>query len=138
MPDLFVDTAGWGSLADRKQPFHSLATGFYRAARRQGRKIVTTNYVLVELVALLSSPIRMPRLAAITVVEDVRASPYVEVIHVDPTLDMEAWQFLRNRPDKEWSLVDCVSFVVMSKRGILEALTTDHHFEQAGFVRLLK
>jgi predicted nucleic acid-binding protein len=138
MPDLFVDTAGWGNLADRKQHFHPLANRRYRAARQQGRKIVTTNYVLAELVALLSSPIRMPRPAAITVVEDVRASTYVEVIHVDPTLDVEAWQFLRSRPDKEWSLVDCVSFVVMSKRGILEALTTDHHFEQAGFVRLLK
>lgn len=44
----------------------------------------------------------------------------------------------RNRTDKNWSLVDCASFVVMRKHGILEALTADHHFEQAGFVRLLK
>ena len=43
-----------------------------------------------------------------------------------------------SRPDKEWSLVDCASFVVMQQRGLTEVLTTDHHFEQAGFVRLLK
>ena len=39
-----------------------------------------------------------------------------------------------SRPDKEWSLTDCISFVVMKKEGIVEALTEDRHFEQAGFV----
>jgi predicted nucleic acid-binding protein len=42
-----------------------------------------------------------------------------------------------NRPDKAWSLTDCISFVVMQEHGISEALTGDHHFEQAGFVALL-
>ncbi len=45
---------------------------------------------------------------------------------------------LAERPDKEWSLVDCASFVLMRQREINEALTSDHHFEQAGFSRLLK
>ena len=48
------------------------------------------------------------------------------------------WQLLKNRQDKEWSLVDCVSFVLMQQRGMTETLTTDRHFDQAGFVRLLK
>jgi predicted nucleic acid-binding protein len=60
------------------------------------------------------------------------------LLHVDPTLDAQAWQLFAERTDKEWSLVDCASFVVMRQRGILEAFTTDHHFEQAGFVCLLK
>ena len=42
------------------------------------------------------------------------------------------------RPDKDWSLTDCISFVVMQERNIQDALTADHHFEQAGFVALLK
>jgi hypothetical protein len=44
----------------------------------------------------------------------------------------------RSRADKEWSMTDCISFVVMKERGIKEALTADHHFEQAGFKALLK
>jgi uncharacterized protein len=62
----------------------------------------------------------------------------VEIVHIDPALDAEAWDLLKARADKEWSLVDCASFVIMQHRGITQALTTDHHFEQAGFVRLLK
>lgn len=47
-------------------------------------------------------------------------------------------ELYHSRLDKQWSLTDCISFVVMSEEGIAEALTGDHHFEQAGFVALLK
>ena len=50
----------------------------------------------------------------------------------------QAVALFRSRPDKEWGLTDCVSFVVMKERGLTEALTADHHFEQAGFSILLK
>ena len=118
--------------------YRARAAAIYRTARRRRRKVVTTNYVLVELVALLTSPLRISRPAVVTIIEDVKGSPFVEVIHVDPTLGAEAWNLLRSRQDKEWSLVDCASFVLMTRRGIQEALTTDHHFDQAGFVQLLK
>jgi predicted nucleic acid-binding protein len=110
----------------------------YRMARQQKRKVVTTNYIIAELVALLTSPLRVPRPATISFIEGLKTSPYVQVVHVDSLLDEQAWELLKTRPDKAWSLVDCASFVVMKQRGIVEALTTDHHFEQAGFVRLLK
>jgi predicted nucleic acid-binding protein len=138
MADLFADTSGWGSIADVKQPFHALATRIYRDARSGNRRVVTTNYVLAELVVLMTSPFGMPRAKSVVFIDRLKASPYVEVVHVDPALDGEAWQLLKDRPDKKWSLVDCASFVVMQRRGITEALTTDHHFEQAGFARLLK
>ena len=94
--------------------------------------------MLTELVALLTSPLRVPRSQLIGFVNSVKASPYVEVIYVDAALDQQAWQLLTNRQDKAWSLVDCVSFVLMEQRSIYQALTTDHHFEQAGFIRRLK
>lgn len=138
MSDLFADTSGWGHLVDPAQHFHRAAAAAYRAAREQGRMVVTTNYVLTELVALLTRPLRVPRSEIVAFVEGLKASPYVEVVHIDPVLDEAAWQLFRNRSDKEWSLVDCSSFAVMEQRGMNEALTADHHFEQAGFVRVLK
>jgi len=63
---------------------------------------------------------------------------YIEIVHISPLLDDQAWELLKSRPDKDWSLVDCASFVVMQQRGSPEALSTDHHFEQAGFARLLR
>lgn len=138
MSELFADTSGWGNLIDATQPYHSLAASLYRTARQQGRQVVTTNYILAELVTLMTSPLHIPRPKIIAFIESLKASPYVKVVHVDVNLDEQAWHLFKSRQDKEWSLTDCASFVVMRQRGISEALTTDHHFEQAGFIRLLK
>jgi len=75
---------------------------------------------------------------SIKFIESIKSSALVDIIHIDEDLDAKSWELLKNRPDKNWSLVDCSSFIVMQKNKIVEALTTDHHFEQAGFVRLLK
>ncbi len=80
----------------------------------------------------------MPHSTRFRYVDTIRSTPYLEIIYVDTNLDAAAWAFLKARADKDWSLVDAVSFLVMEQRGITEALTTDHHFEQAGFTRLLK
>lgn len=138
MSDLFADTAGWGHLVDPTQAHHSLAATIYRRARQQGRKVVTTNYVIAELVALLTGPLHFPRPAVIAFVEGLKSSSVVEIVHVDAELDKAAWELLKSCQDKAWSLVDCASFMVMQQYSIFEAFTSDHHFEQAGFVRLLK
>jgi uncharacterized protein len=138
MPELFADTSGWGNLVDPTQPFHALAASLYRTSRLRSQKVITTNYVLSEVVALFTNPLRIPRPAMVTFVDGLKASPFVEVVHIDQIMDQDAWKLLRSRLDKEWSLVDCASFVVMQKRRITDALTSDHHYEQAGFIRLLK
>jgi predicted nucleic acid-binding protein len=74
----------------------------------------------------------------IAFIQGLKDSPYVEVIYISKETDKSEWELLTQRQDKEWSLVDCSSFVVMQQRKITEALTGDRHFEQAGFVRLLK
>ena len=99
---------------------------------------VTTNYILSELVALMTSPLRIPRPHQIVILDSISAAPWVEVVHIDAGLDKAGGDLMRRHPDKDWSLVDCSSFVVMTQRGISTALTGDRHFEQAGFVRLLK
>ncbi|MEI2421297.1 VapC toxin family PIN domain ribonuclease, partial [Arthrospira platensis SPKY2] len=84
-----------------------------------------------------TSPLRIPRHKTIQFVESLHNSPYVEIVHVNTALDAEAWNLLAARPDKNWSLADCASFVVMRHMSIQKALTSDHHFTQAGFVPLL-
>lgn len=134
----FADTSGWGNLIDPAENFHALAAQLYDARRRQGFVALTTNYIIAELVALLTNPLRIPRQTIITFIEGLRSSPYVEIVHVDETLDAAAWRLLKARADKSWSLADCASFVLMKQRGMTDAFTTDHHFEQAGFIRLLQ
>ena len=136
--NIFADTSGWANLLDSKQQHHQLAVSILNSLQQNNQQFVTTNYVLTELVALLTSPLRFPREKVIRFINDMKNSKFVRVIHIDETLDADSWELLSKRPDKTWSLVDCSSFVVMQRQKLTEALTTDHHFTQAGFVPLLK
>ncbi len=138
MLEIFVDTSGWGNLVDKSQPYHQLMVQLYREAKQQKRRLITSNYVITEVVALLTSPLRIPRSRIISFVNSLKQSPYIDIIHIDKEKDNETWILLSSREDKEWSLVDCSTFIIMKQRGILEALTNDVHFEQAGFISLLK
>lgn len=133
---LFVDTSGWAYLVDRHVTLHQDVREIYNQAMRQRRALITTNYIIGELVALLTSRSRISRYQLFTYIDALKKSPNVEIIHVDADLDSEAWNFLKARGDKEWSLVDASSFVIMHKYGMKEALTSDHHFIQAGFICL--
>lgn len=135
---VFVDTAGWANLFVASESHHQQATRWFKQARQQRQEMVTTNYVLLELVALLTSPLRVPRPKLFDYVDGIRTASYLRLVHVDEATDAAAWALLKSREDKSWSLVDATSFVVMQQLGLQEALTTDHHFEQAGFIRLLK
>jgi predicted nucleic acid-binding protein len=138
MLDRFIDTSGWAAWADRREQFHSAAVTVINEVWQQRGRLVTTNFVLAELTALLTRPLRVAKPQQIQLLDDIRSDPGVVLVPVDPVLEATAWQLWRSRSDKEWTLVDCASFVVIQQRGLTEALTTDHHFEQAGFVRLLQ
>jgi predicted nucleic acid-binding protein len=130
---MFLDTSGLLCFHHRAEPQHADAVRFFQSASRR----LTHSYVLAEFVALAQAR-KLPRLPALSFVADFQDNSAVEVIYVSETQHRAALQFLQDRPDKPWSLCDAVSFLLMAQEGILEALTTDHHFEQAGFVRLLK
>ncbi len=130
---MLLDTSGLLCLNAFPEPFHGEACELFDSAVTR----VTHNYVLAEFVALAHAR-RLPRVAALAFLDDLYASPEVEVHWVEPTLHFEAENLLKKRVDKTYSLCDAVSFVLMRRLGIQEALTTDHHFEQEGFRRLLK
>ncbi|NJM49288.1 MAG: type II toxin-antitoxin system VapC family toxin [Alkalinema sp. RU_4_3] len=139
MPNsLFIDTSGWASIFIPTEMHHPIAAQHFRQAIETHTAIITTNYVITELVALLNSPHRLPRSRIFNHINIVRQNASITRIQIDPTLDQTAWELCQQRPDKPWSLVDCSSFVIMQQMNIQQALTTDHHFEQAGFIRLLK
>jgi predicted nucleic acid-binding protein len=98
--------------------------------------LVTTDAVLIEVGNALSA-LRW-RALGVALLADVRASSDVEIVALTPELMERAVDLYSTRPDKEWGLTDCISFIVMVDRGITEALATDQHFVQAGFRALLR
>jgi len=138
MTDLFIDTSGWASLFDRKQGYHREAVHFLKTALSDEVGLVTTNLVLIELTALLTSPLKIPRPQQIQLLADLRSRANLRIVFVDSQMEIQAWNLWQARPDKTWSMVDCTSFVLMQNLKLSQSLTTDHHFEQAGFVRMLQ
>jgi uncharacterized protein len=98
--------------------------------------LVTTQAVLLEIGNALSK--QRYRVAAIQLLESLETDPRVEVILLTNSLYGLAFNLFKQRKDKEWGLVDCISFIVMQDRGITDALTADTHFQQAGFRALLR
>ena len=98
--------------------------------------LVTTPWVMTEVGGFMRRP--HERAAFINIVRDLRSSNDVVLLPAESGLWQRGLELYENRMDKEWSLVDCISFVVMTDRKITDALTGDHHFEQAGFNALLK
>ncbi|MBE5231442.1 MAG: type II toxin-antitoxin system VapC family toxin [Microcystis sp.] len=138
MSSLFVDTSGWASLFVANQPYYPQAEQYFCLAFQEQKRIYTTNYIIAELVALVNSPLRVSRSRIFEIIDAIKTATYIEIVHIDDVTDTLAWTLCKSRIDKAWSLVDCTSFIVMQQMEIQEALTTDQHFEQAGFIRLLK
>jgi predicted nucleic acid-binding protein len=129
---MLLDTSGIFCLHHKDEPRSDNALTFFEAG---GAKL-THGFVLAEFVALALAR-RLPRQESLLFLAALLAHPEVEVVWVSAAHYDEAIQLLQARLDKSYSLCDAVSFVLMRERGIQEALTTDHHFEQEGFRALL-
>ena len=130
---VFADTFYFLALWNNKDPAHALAVA---ASQSLQGVLVTTAWALTELGDAMSSSAN--RQEFVSTLEDLRGNSQVRIIQPDAALFDDGIKLFASRPDKSWSLTDCISFVVMAKEGITSALTGDHHFEQAGFVALLK
>ena len=130
---MLIDTSGWFSIFDSREIQHQNAIALYESANR----LVTHSYIIAEFVAL-SEARKKHRGEMLLFLSTLLLDSEIRVIWVDERLTNDAVQLLKNRVDKTWSLCDAVSFVLMKSERITEALTTDHHFEQAGFAKLLE
>ena len=135
MPTTLVDTAAWIALVNTRDELHDRAKQTMADLRRSNVALVTTDFVLLEVANAFCT--LAWRGKAIKLIDGLRSLPGLQIIEADSTLLAEGWRLYCSRLDKEWSLTDCVSIAVMHREEIQEAFTSDHHFEQAGFVKLL-
>ncbi|MCG9884132.1 MAG: PIN domain-containing protein [Cyanobacteria bacterium] len=136
MKTLFADTGYWIAILYSKDPLHDVAKE--TSQRLFPFRVITTDWVLNELLNSFSKKDRRLRELAASFVESLQDDPNVEITPATPQLFDRALGLYRDRPDSAWSHTDCISFCVMGDRQIREALAHDRHFEQAGFVALLR
>jgi len=130
---VFADAFYFIARLNRHDQHHEKAVLFFRSSNLQ---LLTTEWVLVEVADGLAKSDVRPRLREI--IDGLRESTSCEIIPVSSVVFHRALDLYHERADKEWTLTDCTSFLVMQEHGITEALTGDRHFEQAGFSALLK
>lgn len=130
---MLLDTSGLLCYFDVSDERHTDAATYFTVAATR----LIHSYVLAEFVPLCHSR-GLNRAQTLAFAADLLDNPHVEVVWVDDVLHRTALAFLQARLDKGYSLCDAVSFVLMRTHDIAEGLTTDRHFEQEGFTRLLK
>jgi uncharacterized protein len=131
MRRIFVDTSAWYDMVFPDAPAHA---DIEKIMRTSGAKFVTSTYVLDELVSLLLT--RKGYTIAAQAASHIRSAPEVRLEHPEAAEEARAWRLFLDRPDKGYTLTDCLSFVIMRRLSITEALATDDHFRQEGFTVL--
>lgn len=135
MHKVFVDTVAWLALLNISDGLHTPAQQVMNDLRQQNVQLVTTKFVLIEVADALSAP--TVRAHTVAFINGLHQLAILHILPASPSLLADGWTLYSQRPDKEWSLTDCISFVVMTQERMTRAFTSDHHFEQAGFIKLL-
>jgi len=130
---VFADTFFFFAILNRSDPLHQRAITYSRNSRLIR---ITTDWIITELADGLSRAGNRERF--MDLYRHIQLSPAIRVVPASRPLLEEAVALYASRPDKDWPLTDCISFIVMRDEGITAALTGDKHFEQAGFAALLK
>jgi predicted nucleic acid-binding protein len=130
---VFADASYYVALLSPRDQHHHDAV---RISSELRRPIVVTEFVLIEVSNALASIESRGR--AVALWEHLRSDPSVTIVPASTEFVVRGRDLYARRPDKAWSLTDCISFAAMHERGLTDALTADHHFEQAGFKVLIK
>jgi predicted nucleic acid-binding protein len=133
---VFADTSFWIALCSKRDQFHAAAVVWARHCAARKDDVVTTEAVLWEWLNAMADS--TTRATAAEGYRRVHRDPQIVVVAFDGDLITQAVSLYQAREDKDWSLTDCLSFLVMTQRQIDRALTSDHHFQQAGFRNLLR
>lgn len=135
MHKVFVDTVAWIALLNISDGLHTPAQQVMHDVRQQNVQLVTTECVLLEVADALSAP--AVRAHTVTFINGLRQLAILHIIPASPDVLADGWTLDSQRPDKAWSLTDCISVAVLTHEHMTRAFTSDHHCEQVGFVQLL-
>jgi uncharacterized protein len=133
MKAVFADTSFYLAVLNPHDLAHAKAL---QVGNRIHHPVVLSDFILLELGSALSGVDQRDLFCRL--VPHLRSHPNVRIIPATRDLLDRGFELFSHRPDKNWSLTDCTSFVIMSEEGLIDALSTDHHFEQAGFTALLR
>jgi predicted nucleic acid-binding protein len=133
--EVFLDTSFAVALASETDAYHSQAVALADQLARTRTRICTSRGVLLEIGNSLANQRR--RAFGANYLTFIESDPSTRIIAVDEALYIAGLSLYAQHGDKEWGLVDCISFLVMRRHGLTQVLTADHHFEQAGFEALL-
>jgi predicted nucleic acid-binding protein len=132
---VFLDTGYVIALSVESDEYHESAVELAERLEAENTRLITTRAILLEVGNALSK--ERYRQATVELLDSLEQDLSVEIAPLTEELFSKAFELFRNRTDKEWGLVDCVSFIVMKEMELTEALTPDKHYEQAGFSALL-
>jgi len=130
---VFADTYYFIALLNKKDAGHTKALAWSNSFNGL---LVSTEWVFMEVADALAGS--QQRTISCPLRRDLLLDKTYQIQSFNEAIYDRGLALCEARPDKSWSLTDCISFIVMQDRGLAEALTADHHFEQAGFVALLK
>lgn len=132
----FLDTAFAIALISPKDFFHEKALELAKQVEKNKARLVTTRAIVIEIGNALSK--EGLRKSAVELIDSMETDETITIVSISDEIYKDAFKLFRARLDKEWGLTDCISFVVMERHGITKSLTTDQHFQQAGFITLMK
>ncbi len=130
---LFLDTVFIQALLNKHDSYHLQARAFFPRVRVA--EVWITEAILIEVGNALSA---IDRSGAVTFIQQCYHASNMHVVAVDSVLLSQALQLYQERPDKTWGLTDCISFVAMQQQSLMDAVTADQHFVQAGYRALLR
>jgi predicted nucleic acid-binding protein len=133
---LFLDASYAIALAAPADQYHAQALRLAERIEAEDLKLITTRAVVLEIGNALSKS--RHRQAAVRLLQAIESDPRIEVVPLSEQLYQSGFRLYSARDDKEWGITDCLSFVVMQDHNLTDALTTDLHFQQAGFRALLR
>jgi len=132
---IFVDTVAWIALINADDFLHQQALQLMHELGKQNASLLTTGFVLLEVADALSA--LKIRKKAVQFLDGLKSLTILTILDIEQDWMDKGWGIYSQRDDKSWGLTDCISFAVMDENKVHEAFTSDEHFKQAGYTRLI-